>query len=59
MFPSDTPPHFTPDEYARRLDAARAAVADAGLDGPTLVLIGEVLALAEAPSLPEAERDAA
>lgn len=27
------PPHFTPAEYARRLDAARGAVAEAGLDG--------------------------
>jgi Xaa-Pro dipeptidase len=27
-----TPPHFAPEEYARRLDAARGALAEAGLD---------------------------
>jgi siroheme synthase len=49
----------TERRIASTLGGIADAVAGAALEGPTLVLIGEVLALAAALAVPEAERDAA
>jgi siroheme synthase len=43
----------------RTLGEIAAAVAEAAVAGPTLTLIGEVVALAEATALPQPERHAA